>query len=292
MEVPDMTAGKQGRRGGFTLVELLVVIGIIALLISILLPSLARARESANRAKCASNLRQLGIGLRLFADNAQPKGRLPSGRDDWGTLVQSVHWFRWNDAMRSAENLFVCPSVSSKADDPMQDVFGGGLKFINGWGSINQDIAAARASAELVDPWRPSAWDTSPNQNPHVVQIGYWYMGADWRASDWRAQQSTFSGKALKNDFMVYGMSRKKVYVSGRTDGNPAIVADQCWQQGTKVNFAHGRTWRMDATSGRQSGDVRVNTLFLDGSVQTREPQPFSFSTPGGQYGGPSYWYY
>lgn len=90
------------RVDGFTLVELLVVVGIIAVLIGILLPALGRAREAGRKISCASNLRQLNTALVMFAN--EHRGHLPNVSG--GALPGGRHsrWFGgWKGSTFHAE---------------------------------------------------------------------------------------------------------------------------------------------------------------------------------------------
>ena len=112
--------GSRNRRRAFTLVELLVVVGIIAALVALLLPALGAAREQARRVQCASNLRHLAAAFLAYAN--ENRQRLPKDavgvprHEDW------VHWEAGRDLTSSAvarylgsfaSQTLVCPS-----DDP------------------------------------------------------------------------------------------------------------------------------------------------------------------------------
>jgi prepilin-type N-terminal cleavage/methylation domain-containing protein len=122
-------------RGAFTLIELLVVIAIIAILAAILLPALAAARQKAWRASCASNLKQIGAGLNMYASENEdffPSSGWVSGGNPWethevcrfggtgesvatGTIVQGPYALGslfFNKLIQDGQ-VFYCPSALS-----------------------------------------------------------------------------------------------------------------------------------------------------------------------------------
>jgi prepilin-type N-terminal cleavage/methylation domain-containing protein len=103
-----MRAAQSSRSSAFTLIELLVVIAIIAILAALLLPALARAKDKAKLTECINNVKQIGLGLRLWSNDNEHKFPWKISVADGGSSLTPPEWI---DHFRAASNELITPKV-------------------------------------------------------------------------------------------------------------------------------------------------------------------------------------
>jgi prepilin-type N-terminal cleavage/methylation domain-containing protein len=277
----------RSRVRGFTLVELLVVIGIIALLISILLPSLQAARAQAQSTQCLSNLR--GVGQMLFIYANENKGYLPPSNN------QSLE--RIVGASQIAG--FTGVSPAPWFPDIRQALF----KLCN----KNGDYAATPFSAGGLKIFYCPAnylWDSEPvgTSKSHAPEdfrsnglITYWYMGCPnpfYPLYHWRGPYPPPSAQNQCLDWRYWDRNHsgdnRDDYMNKLGDKNATkivIMTDQSRQAGgaTSASGLFGFAYLHGKNKHPFSG--WKNNLYGDGHAESRRPRQAAFlDSEGKQY--------
>jgi len=152
----------QNRRSkAFTLIELLVVIAIIAILAAILFPVFARARENARKAACMSNLKQIGIGVMMYAqdyDESYPVGSMNyvAANPDWfgNTTPATARWYTVIFPYVKNKQVFVCPTA------------GDGIGFSGGYGWNIRGTGSGSATYNGFGYNAVASWGTPSGSGP------------------------------------------------------------------------------------------------------------------------------
>ncbi len=174
---------------GFTLVELLVVIAILGILAALLLPALARARESGSRISCTNNLKQIGIAFSLYQEENQ--GKYPSASDPLSTSPFYCLWMGRGWRVMLAEyipgsatdpGVFWCPSDPRSVEKFESTSYAYSMAFYHTPDQINA-ITSYQGTFINPPPARPQT--TAALRHPSKkILVGEWYANHAAYATD------------------------------------------------------------------------------------------------------------